>query len=455
MKSSFKHLLANIICIVLLVAGSLFTIFFFGNYEMSRDFIVGTRYVTLFAVVGTVVTIGVEVASLIFDKSARKLTLYVSLMLLAFILTSRDSINMIAYFYVVKYPVIFDVAHSVVFFGVIFFMLRLCFQSYTVEAPIVSRLGISFLAVVAIADNILVAFGKQFISALLIIQFVLVIYFVMFFYSNKKRKVDLAFVLTSFNFFAITGAYVASGLGIMNERSTLGLESWFLIVMLVFIFIIYGDHLVKALKKSYDAQEYEEKVKELQTTVFMEQINPHFIFNSLTLIKSIYIEDRKKGDKAIDMLAKHIRANVDVKGGKLLIPIEEELKNIECFVGLANMQNKKPINVIYNIDAYDFIVPTLSIEPFIENAIKYSRIQEKENGYIEVATLEDANNYIIKVIDNGVGFNEGEREKNSSQGIKNALNRFEFLLKAKTKVTSEVEEGTTIQIVIPKDKEEK
>lgn len=273
-------------------------------------------------------------------------------------------------------------------------------------------------------------------------------------FSYKQQKIDTPFVLTSFNLFAITGAYIASETGTMYDNYPLGLESWTMILLFVIILAIYADHLIKVLRKSYDAQEYENKVKELQTTVFMEQINPHFIFNSLTLIKSIYIEDRKKGDKAIDMLAKHIRANVDVKGGKLLIPIEEELKNIECFVGLANMQNKKPINVIYNIDAYDFIVPTLSIEPFIENAIKYSRIQEKKNGYIEVATLEDDKNYIIRIIDNGVGFSEEDRKKTSSHGIKNALERFEFLLKAKTKVTSEVGEGTTIQIEIPKEEGE-
>ena len=247
MKSGFKHFLANITCIVLLAAGSLFTIFFFGNYEMSRDFIVGTRYVTLFGVVAITITIGIEVSSLIFDKSARKFTLYVSLMLLAFILTSRDSINMIAYFYEVKYPVIFDVAHSMAFFGVIFFMLRLCFQSYTVKAPVISRLGISFLAIVALTDNILVAFGYQFISALIIIHFAILIYSVLFFYSYRQQKIDTPFVITSFNLFAVTGAYVASETGTMYNNYPLGLESWTLILLFVLILIVYADHLIKVL----------------------------------------------------------------------------------------------------------------------------------------------------------------------------------------------------------------
>ena len=106
--------------------------------------------------------------------------------------------------------------------------------------------------------------------------------------------------------------------------------------------------------------------------------------------------------------------------------------------------------MVFDIDAYDFMVPILSIEPFIENAIKYSRIQSKEDGFIEVSTSENDSNYMIKISDNGVGFTKEERTKKNSQGIKNALSRFEFLLRAKTNVQSAPNKGTTITITIPK-----
>jgi sensor histidine kinase YesM len=96
------------------------------------------------------------------------------------------------------------------------------------------------------------------------------------------------------------------------------------------------------------------------------------------------------------------------------------------------------------------MVPILSIEPFIENAIKYSRIQGKEDGYIELSTSETDNHYIIKVSDNGVGFSKEELAKSNSQGIKNALSRFEFLLRATTRVVSKPNKGTSIEISIPK-----
>ena len=455
MKRSLGRILSNITCILLLASGTLFTIFLFGNVHLTEDFKVGTRYVTMFSIIALIIVVGIEVSSIIFDKEYTPYTLQIALMLLAYIVTSHDAINMLEFAYEVKNPIIFEFAHSVSYFGVIFFILRLYMKSYQFNKTPFYKMALSMLAVVAITDNILVLCHLQFISSLIILQFALLVYFTLFFVSLKRKTLNLPFILTGFNFFIITSAYIAASTGTMYGNYPLGLESWFIFVIFVLILALYADHLVKVLKKSYAAQEYEDKVKELQATILMEQINPHFIFNSLVLIKSIYLEDRAKGDRAIDYLARHIRANVDVKGGKILIPIEDELKNIECIVGLANMVNKAPINVIYNIDAYKFDVPALSIEPFIENAIKYSRIQSKKDGYIEVATEETDKAYVVRISDNGVGFTKEDRAKKpNSNGIRNALYRFEFLLHAKTNVVSEKNQGTTIEIIIPKEEKE-
>ena len=450
MNRSVKRILTNLASLLLLSAGSLFTIFFFGNVTLSRDFKVGTRFVTLFAVILIAIILVIEVSSLVLNKGAKADTVFISLCCLLFILSSRDSINMVAHFGEVPYPIIFDIVHSISFFSAIFFIMRFYCFSYGVATFNVARIGFCLLAIVGITDMVLLIFNLQFISSLIILNISLFIYFSFFFYTYIRKKVDNTFVVTGFIFFILAGGYIATGAGNMYNNYPLGLESWGMIVIFALFLMIYADYIAKMIKKSYATQEYEKKIKELQSAILMEQINPHFIFNSLVLIKSIYLEDKARGDRAIDLLSKHIRANVDVKGGKLLIPIDEELKNIECIVELANMQNEKPINMMFNIDAYDFMVPILSIEPFIENAIKYSRIQSKEDGFIELSTEETDNYYVIKVTDNGVGFTKEDLAKGSSQGIKNALSRFEFFLQAETRVDSKPNEGTTITIKIPK-----
>lgn len=471
-KRSLGRIISNIACLIMLSAGSLFTIFFFGYFNRmpdgkgdefigpGTDFAVGTRYVTMFAIILLAIIVIIETASFILNKNATRNTLHVAIFCLSYIISSHDVLNMLSFIPFfdevcrdrlgVFATFVFHLPHSVIFFAGVYYIIKFYLNNYDIDISYFKKMGFVLLAAIAFADNILTIFGKQFISALIIMNFALFVYFTFFFISYRKKKVDTVFVLSGLIFFALIGTYIATGSGLMFNNYPIGLDSWGMIVIFALFLMVYANYILRMFKKSYAAQEYENKLKELQSTILMEQINPHFIFNSLVLIKSIYLQDRAKGDRAIDLLSKHIRANVDVKGGKLLIPIEEELKNVQCFVELANMQNNEPLNVFFNIDAYDFLVPALSIEPFIENAIKYSKIQSKEDGFIEVLTEEDQDTYTIRITDNGDGFSKNEQNKKNSHGINNALQRFEFLLHATTKVESEPGQGTTIEIVIPK-----
>lgn len=463
MNKTLRRILSNIACLLMLSAGSLFTIFFFGRVEVedSMGFMVGTRYVTLFAILLMATIVVIETTSFILNKNATRNTLHVAIFCFSFIISSHDAINMLSFIPFFENVLnndptgpfatfVFHLPHSIVFFGAVFYLLKFYINNYQIDTSFFTKIGFALIGFVAISDSVLTILNLQFVSALIIMHYAIFIYFGFFFISYRKKRVDTVYVLVGLMFFALTGMYIASGSGLMFNNYPIGLDSWGMIVVFAIFLMIYALFIVKMFKKSYATQEYENKVKELQSTILMEQINPHFLFNSLVLIKSIYLEDRAKGDRAIDLLSKHIRANVDVKGGKLLIPVEEELQNIQCFVELANMQNNKPLNVIFNIDAYDFMVPALSLEPFVENAIKYSRVQNKEDGYIEVSTEETKDAIVVKVSDNGIGMTKIDQKKNNSQGIKNALMRFEFLLNATTKVNSMPRQGTSIIISIPK-----
>ena len=455
MYSTARRIISNIACLVMLSAGSLFTIFFFGNVKLSDDFMVGTRYVTMFAVILMSLIVCVEAASLATNINATRNTLNAAIFILGFITSSRDMINLLDWAFHIEWDswiaiVFFDIPHSITFFAASYWILKFYCNNYQIDISNVKKIGAILLISLATIDLILIGFKLQFISSLIIVHIALFIYFVFFFMAHRKRRVNNVFVLSGLIFLGLAGSYVASSSGTMFSNYPYGLESWAMIVVFALFLMIYADYLIRGFRKSYAEKEYQEKVQQLQTIILKEQINPHFIFNTLNLIKGIYQKDRARGDRAIDMLGRHIRANVDVKGGKLLIPLTEEIKNIECFVELANMQNDEPINILYNIDSFDFDVPILSIEPFIENAIKYSCIQSKEDGYIELSTEEDDDYYIIMIKDNGKGFDTKEHVQQDSHGIRNALQRFEFLQKAKTRVKSKVGKGTSIEIYIPK-----
>ncbi|MEG1646988.1 MAG: ATP-binding protein, partial [Clostridia bacterium] len=102
----------------------------------------------------------------------------------------------------------------------------------------------------------------------------------------------------------------------------------------------------------------------------------------------------------------------------------------------------------YDIEYTDFEIPILSIQPLIENCIKYARLTEVENGKIIVKTKKVNNNIVVSVSDNGCGFDTNDVSATST-GLKNVTDRMRITVNATTTVYSKIGEGTTVTITIP------
>lgn len=233
-----------------------------------------------------------------------------------------------------------------------------------------------------------------------------------------------------------------------SSYSAYGLSTISTFVVMFLYIVVYLNFIVKTTRKAYKTEEAERRAKTLQAAVLKEQIAPHFIFNSLQSVKTNYRISQDKGDRAIDLLSKHLRTYVK-SGDKYIVPFVSELDSIMTFVELANLRTDHPYNVIYDIDVEDFEVPILSIEPLIENAILYSDVNNKEDGHIEISSFEEGDSIIIRVADNGKGF-DVNAVREGAVGIKNAFERFHLLLGATCRIESELDKGTTITIAIPK-----
>ena len=221
-----------------------------------------------------------------------------------------------------------------------------------------------------------------------------------------------------------------------------------LAILIFFSFIaIYILFIARTLKTAYKSSEYLNSLEKTKSILLREQIKPHYIFNNLNAIQSLYHENIENGDKALNLFAKNLRNNLETMDNEL-IDFSKELDNIANFIELQNIRLKNKIKIIFNIDYFNFKVPSMSIEPFIENSVKYSQIDKKEDGYIEISSFLDGSFIIIKIIDNGIGF-DTNAIKNTSHGIKNSSMRFKILLHATTKVESKLNVGTTIIIEIP------
>ncbi len=193
--------------------------------------------------------------------------------------------------------------------------------------------------------------------------------------------------------------------------------------------------------------------KEQKTQLMLKQIQPHFLYNVITCIKALCNKDAKLAGEALTIFSRFLRANMDSMSTPL-VPFTQELEHIKNFVYLQQMRYDDYLHVSYEIEVDQFKVPSLSIQPLVENAIRYSAGESSEGGNVLVRTYEKEQNYVIEVCDDGVGFGNTQNmgEHKSHVGFENVKNRIQNLSGGTVEVLSNETKGTKVVVEIPKSK---
>lgn len=193
------------------------------------------------------------------------------------------------------------------------------------------------------------------------------------------------------------------------------------------------------------------------------QINPHYVFNTLSSIKFLIWQGNK--DKSIEVLDSFILLlrNTISKTDEF-ITMKEEIDNLKHYVLINNTRYGDRIDVQYFImpNCYDYLVPKLILQPFIENSF-FHGFPSGEEGRIEIFIKEENENLNIRIIDNGVGIESDKLEdmKNSKKpsskglsgiGVNNVNDRIKLIYGNDygISIKSEVGKGTEIIVLLPK-----
>ena len=177
------------------------------------------------------------------------------------------------------------------------------------------------------------------------------------------------------------------------------------------------------------------------------QINPHFLFNSLNTIVALCRLNPNKARELIIKLSEYFRRNL--REWEPLIPLAEELKNVELYLTFEKARFLDKLQVEVNIDekAKEVLVPPFAVETLVENAIKHG-ILPKKGGLLQINATVNGNKAIIDVNDNGVGLaskaEEGIGLTNLKERLKNLFrDEGQFFLYPKD------EGGTVARLIIP------
>lgn len=204
--------------------------------------------------------------------------------------------------------------------------------------------------------------------------------------------------------------------------------------------------------KNIQLAEEQEKAKDAQIRVLMSQIHPHFVYNSLSAISTLITIDPEKAQKGLDDFTAYLRHNISSLSDAKLIPFEEELKHVEAYVSLEKMRFGDRVNVSYDIKFRDFVLPPLTIQPLVENAIKHGILKKIEGGKVLFRVWEDNGLVSIEIEDDGVGFDIDMIEKDGKKhfGLKNIGKRLKSMCDGSLFIESEIGKGTKATVELKK-----
>lgn len=214
-------------------------------------------------------------------------------------------------------------------------------------------------------------------------------------------------------------------------------------VMLIFIL---DDQTEKYCEK-------ERENSDMRVEIMLSQIQPHFLYNTLTSIYCLCDRDSKAAKQAISDFSKYLRGNFESVGRKTPIMFEDELNHVQSYLSLEKMRFEDELEVVYDIQAHNFLLPALTIQPLVENAVKHGVGDAPNGGTVKLSTRELPEFYEIEISDNGVGFDTEKFDKDEKIhiGIENVRSRLALMCNGTLTLKSSVGKGTTAIIRIPKE----
>ncbi len=201
--------------------------------------------------------------------------------------------------------------------------------------------------------------------------------------------------------------------------------------MTIYIFYTHAEKWKTIEVEKYQLQA---SLKEDQLRYLKNQVNPHFLFNSLNSIRTLVDIDPEESKRTITNLSKFLR-NTLVKSESSTIHLEEELQIVQDYLSLEKVRFDDRLQIQYNIgeDTLDYNIPPMAVQTLVENAIKHGISKLKRGGIIIIRSYIQEKQLIIS-IENSGHYNPPE-QKSDGVGMKNAEQRLRLIFGNDTSVT--------------------
>ena len=226
----------------------------------------------------------------------------------------------------------------------------------------------------------------------------------------------------------------------------------------------FGHMVVRIQQLMATVREEEINLRKTELKALQAQINPHFLYNTLDSIA--WMCERGKNADAVQMVHALARLfRISISKGHELIPIAREIEHAESYLQIQKYRYKNQFTYHFQVDpaCTEYLCNKITLQPIIENAITHGLDLLVDEGHIDVEVLQDGEDILFKVTDNGVGMEpeqvraifRREPGDRTGIGIKNVNDRLRIYFGEGYGLTidSVPDEGTTVTVRMPRVKE--
>ncbi|MCI8557139.1 MAG: sensor histidine kinase [Lachnospiraceae bacterium] len=223
----------------------------------------------------------------------------------------------------------------------------------------------------------------------------------------------------------------------------------------------FGHMVVRIQELMEQVRQEEITLRKTELNALQAQINPHFLYNTLDSIAWMCEEDRtKEAVEMVNALARLFR--ISISRGHELITLEREVEHAKSYLKIQNYRYKNQFTYEFDVEesCLSYLCNKITLQPIIENAIYHGIDRMVEEGCIQIRIEEEETAIRMTVTDNGVGMSEEqckeilhrEAGERTGIGIKNVNDRIRIYFGEEygLHITSELDEGTCVEIRIPK-----
>ena len=276
---------------------------------------------------------------------------------------------------------------------------------------------------------------------------------------NKRRWLCIVAILPLLAFGAdlvMTGLGIWKG-GVVSKYVFIGLFA----VAMTFVLRIIPRNINAAEKaKELELQRsrleaekniVEAELKERRVAIMLSQIQPHFIYNTLGTIERMCLKDPQKAFDLVRNFSLYLRGNFSELDSVTPIRFTEELKHVEHYVNIEKVRFPD-MTIVYDVAATEFVLPALSVQPLVENAIKHGLMRLESGGTVVIRSFETPTHFCVEVKDDGVGFDPTlPLDEKKHVGLRNIRGRLKAMVDGDLILESKPGSGTKAVVMIPKE----